>query len=440
MKRTLIMLILLATALTAQHRNHPGHDNHNKTAAMPGDSSAATAHNNHQETEPDGIYRHGSGTGWLPYNSEMTGYMIHGSKWNFMFHGNIFLRYNHQDINNQSSRGGSKTDAPNWFMGMAETRPWETARLRSSSMISLDLLFGGKGYPLLFQSGETYEGKPIVDRQHPHDLFSELSVELTQSLSSDFELSFYLGYPGEPALGPVAFMHRPSAQNNPDAPLGHHWQDATHITFGVATAGFRYRFLKLEGSVFTGKEPDETRYNFDKPLFDSWSVRLSANPVKQIAAQASYGFVESPEASHPGVDVSKYTASVMYDEKIGSSATLSNALVWGLNDTPGDHDEGSVLLESNLALSRLNIYGRYEWLAKSSHELGIQDQDHNAVYQINALTIGVNYPVATLAGTSLLLGTQASFYKPDSQLEKYYGKNPVSLQVYLRVAPLKMIH
>jgi hypothetical protein len=31
-------------------------------------------------------------------------------------------------------------------------------------------------------------------------------------------------------------MHRPS-QHDPDAPIGHHWQDSTHITFGVATLG-----------------------------------------------------------------------------------------------------------------------------------------------------------------------------------------------------------
>lgn len=44
--------------------------------------------------------------------------------------------------------------------------------------------------------------------------------------------------PESRALGPVAFMHCPSTIINPDATLGHHRQDTTHITFGVATAGF----------------------------------------------------------------------------------------------------------------------------------------------------------------------------------------------------------
>ena len=33
------------------------------------------------------------------------------------------------------------------------------------------------------------------------------------------------------------FMHRPSAADDPFAPLGHHWQDATHEAFGVVTTG-----------------------------------------------------------------------------------------------------------------------------------------------------------------------------------------------------------
>src|SRR5690606_17825074 len=111
---------------------------------------------------------------------------------------------------------------------------------------------------------------PLVDHQHPHDLFSELSVAYTYMISDDVDVFAYLGYPGEPAFGPVAFMHRPSSLYNPDAPISHHWQDATHILFGVGTLGFRYKAFKMDGSLFTGTEPDEDRYNFDTPRFNSW--------------------------------------------------------------------------------------------------------------------------------------------------------------------------
>ncbi len=165
--------------------------------------------------------------------------------------------------------------------------PGGTERIISfQHLISLDpFTVGGEGYPLLFQTGETYNNEPLVDRQHQHDLFSEVSVSYAHSLSPKSDLFVYVGYPGEPALGPVAFMHRPSALNNPDATLTHHWTDATHITFGVATLGFRYGNWKIEGSSFTGREPGENRYNFDKPRFDSWSGRLSYNPTEKWALQ-----------------------------------------------------------------------------------------------------------------------------------------------------------
>src|SRR5205823_1974820 len=149
---------------------------------------------------------------------------------------------------------------------------------------SLDpLTIGGSGYPLLFQTGESWQGKPLVDYQHPHDLFSELSVTYSHAINKNSNIFAYLGFPGEPALGPTAFMHRPSSFSNPDAPIGHHWQDATHITFGVGTLGFVYNDFKLDASIFTGREPDENRYDFDTPRFDSFSGRLTFNPCRELS-------------------------------------------------------------------------------------------------------------------------------------------------------------
>ncbi|HKZ67546.1 MAG TPA: hypothetical protein VJ111_14370, partial [Chitinophagaceae bacterium] len=211
--------------------------------------------------------RNSSGTAWQPDATPMYGYMKMTKKWNLMFHGSIFFRYNYQDIANKGVRSNGLTDrfdVPNWVMVMANRKINKQGLFAFSLMLSADeLVMGGNGYPLLFQSGETYKNKPLIDRQHPHDFISGLSVAYTHMFNKDIDLTAYFGYPGEPAIGPPAFMHRISSINNPDAPLGHHWQDATHITFGVATLGFRYKILKFELSNFTGREPDENRYNFD---------------------------------------------------------------------------------------------------------------------------------------------------------------------------------
>ncbi|WP_292941695.1 hypothetical protein [Mucilaginibacter sp. 44-25] len=228
--------------------------------------------------------RDGSGTSWVPDETPMYMYMVHGKNWMHMFHGSVFMRYNKQDLFNRGSRGGSQFDAPNWFMYMAQRKVGKNGLFAINTMFSFDpFTVGPGGYPLLYQTGESYKGAKLVDKQHPHDLFAELSLAYTQRVAKNTEVYLSVGMPGEPALGPPVFMHRLSAMNNPDAPLTHHYADATHITFGTATLGFRYKNVKLEGSVFTGREPDEHRYNFDKPRFDSYSVRLSVNPSKEWA-------------------------------------------------------------------------------------------------------------------------------------------------------------
>ncbi|MDQ2753348.1 MAG: DUF3347 domain-containing protein, partial [Bacteroidota bacterium] len=158
--------------------------------------------------------RNGSGTGWSPDAAPMYGTMYHSKKWMYMLHYNLFIRYNKQDVSDKGSRGGEMVDAPNWLMFMGQRKVGERGLFRFSTMFSLDaLITGQKGYPLLFQSGESAHGVPLVDRQHPHDLFSELSVAYTYAFSKKADVFAYVGYPGEPALGPVAFMHRASTSD-----------------------------------------------------------------------------------------------------------------------------------------------------------------------------------------------------------------------------------
>jgi hypothetical protein len=383
--------------------------------------------------------RNGSGTGWLPDESPMYGYMLHSKKWMYMIHGNIFLRYTNQDVANKGSRGNSKFDAPNWFMAMGQRRIRAKGLFHFNTMFSLDPLFGGDGYPLLFQTGETFNGEPLVDRQHPHNLFSELSVAYTQSFTKDIDAFVYFGLPGEPALGPVAFMHRPSSLNLPDSPLGHHWQDATHITFGVATLGFRYKIFKVDGSIFTGREPGEARYGIDKPRFDSYSYRLTINPTKTLSAQISKAFIRSPEPIHPDEDVNRTTASVLHSLRLsGHNRFLTSAFIWGYNDSGEDHQENSFTLESNLQLDRLAFYGRLENIEKSAGELQLTTFEDHELFKINALTLGLNYTLLRDWQTNFSLGIQGTLYNASDKLNSIYGDKPAAFEVYMKISPTLM--
>jgi len=384
--------------------------------------------------------RNGSGTSWLPDASPVYGLMIHSKKWMYMFHGNIALRYTKQDIGNKGNRGDEKFDAPNWFMAMGQRKVGEKGLFHFGAMLSLDRLTeGGNGYPLLFQTGESWKGNPLVDRQHPHDLFSELSVAYTYSFSKKSDLTLYFGYPGEPALGSVAFMHRPSALSNPDAPISHHWNDGTHITFGVATIGYRFDKFKIEASSFTGREPDENRFDFDKPRFDSYSGRLSFNPSKNWALQVSHGWIKSPESLHQNENVNRTIASAIYALPMGDDQNLNATVLWGLNKVKGHDGENAILLEAAYRIKKLSTYARYEWVQKSTEELNLSDAIFGEnLFGVNALSVGLNYDVIKLKKFRAAIGGQVSVYNTNNNLNNLYGKNPVGAQVFLRIYPALM--
>lgn len=381
--------------------------------------------------------RDGSGTSWQADDSPMMMHMKMKGKTSMMLHYAVFARYTNQDITNDGNRGAKKLDAPNWFMLMLIQKLSKKDLLSFHSMFSFDGLTEGKrGYPLLFQTGETAFGEPLVDRQHPHDLFAALAVNYTHSFSNDFDINTYFGYPGEPALGPPVFMHRPSAMNNPDAALGHHWQDATHITFGVGTLGIRYKKVKAEGSIFTGREPDENRFDFDKPRFDSYSGRLSFNPNTHYAFQVSGGYIKSPEELEPGTDVTRLTASMLHSKKISDHSFVASSIVWGMNHNSDGKDLHSVLLESNLKLMPLTVYGRFEWIQKDAHELDLHNLDNNLIYNIHVLTVGVNRSLFEFCKTELSIGAQGAINFSDEKLKTIYGKMPLSGEVFLKFAPV----
>jgi hypothetical protein len=167
------------------------------------------------------------------------------------------------------------------------------------------------------------------------------------------------------------YLHRPSGMNNPDAPIGHHWQDASHITFGVLTAGFTHDKFKFEASTFKGREPDENRWAFDSPKLDSFSGRFSFNPTKEWAFQVSYGYLKNPEPAEPDVRIlRRTTASAIYNKSFSENRNWSNTFVWGQNHS----DEGrtnALLFESNYEFFKNSIFGRAEQVQKNAHELAL---------------------------------------------------------------------
>ncbi len=396
------------------HMSHPSHEMHPPSHA--GREMQMEMYSSVDLADP--MTREGSGTSWIPDSSPMYGRMFMFGEDMLMLHGGIFPRY----TNVSTRRGDDRIDAPNWIMAMYSHPLGDSTQIGGRLMMSLDpLTEQGRGYPLLFQSGESWHDQPLHDRQHPHDLFDELSFSLSQKFEHDLSAYVYFGYPGEPALGPPAFMHRPSAMDDPDAPIGHHWQDSTHITFGVATGGLQWSNIKIEGSIFTGREPDEDRYDFDRPRFDSYSGRLSWNPTRNLALQVSYGYIKSPEALEPDLKRHRTTASIIYNLPLGHDSNWSNTFVWGQNHDTGEGKTQSFLVESNYQRGPNTVYLRWERVEKSGHELVLKPFDESEIFPVSGYSLGYVRDLSHGKGIDVGLGTQFTINNRPDTLDRYYG-------------------
>ncbi len=395
----------------------------------------------------------GSGTSWHPGITPVEGLHNNSKGWHLMLHGRSFVRYTNQDMFGAGYRGAQTFGAPTWVMGMAVKPVSRRGQLAFRAMFTGEpFTEGGDGYPLLFQTGETYDGIPLVDWQHPHDLFAELSITYSHKLGERSSFFLYAALPGEPSIGPPAFMHRPSARHIPNSPIGHHWQDATHVTFGVSTLGFIHGPLKIDASVFTGREPDEERLGFDRPRFDSYSARLSLNLGKHWALQASRAYITGPEVAVPEIDMWRTAVSVLYGRQ-GPTSDFSSTFVWGINDPAGDPGSAShahiirqngahlhahtvtqhsFLTESDLNLKNMAFYNRLEFLQKDGAELGIVDlQDQ--LFWIGSCTLGTSRKILGEKLFDVMAGLQTTVYHVPGALRDTYGHRPVSGQVYLRL-------
>jgi hypothetical protein len=288
------------------------------------------------------------------------------------------------------------------------------------------------GFPELFQTGETYHGEPLVDHQHPHNVFAELSMLYTLPLSEKLSWELYGGPSAEPALGPVTYMHRTSAAELPLAPLSHHLQDSTHTSFGVITTGFTIDRLKLEACAFNGREPNEKRWSIQPAALDSWSGRASIAPSRNWTVQYSIGRLEHPEALEPGSQW-RQTASVEHNRQLprGNWAT---SLVWGrVHKIATGANLNGYLLESTVNfLNRNYAFTRMELVDKD--ELFPQAPVHPA-YRIGAYTFGGVRDLVQNRGWQMGLGTDVTFYSKPAVLDTAYGVHPVSFQIFLRFRP-----
>jgi YHS domain-containing protein len=392
-----------------------------------------------QEQEGLGMQmaRDASGTAWLPDTTPM--YAIHRQRgpWQFMVHENAFVQF----LDDSGNRGHDQFGSINWMMGMAQ-RNLGKGRVIFRGMFSAEpSTIRGCGYPDLLASGERCKGEQIHDQQHPHDLAMEISAEYDAPLKGLTRWQVYAAPAGEPALGPVAYPHRVSAMPNPLAPISHHWLDATHITFGVLTAGLYGNRWKAEGSVFNGREPDEKRTNLDFGPLDSASGRVWFLPTPKWALQVSVGRLSEAEPSEnagPGINVTRATASATYHTTFRENSIWASTLAWGRNAEP-NHASNAMLLETNLTFNdRDTWFGRFEVVSKSAHDLAV-DESLDA-FTVAKLQGGYTRYLKAWNGLQPGLGASVSAGVVPERLQAVYSRRVnVGFGVFLTLRPRAMM-
>ena len=375
---------------------------------------------------PYAMTREGSGTSWAPDSTPMSGLMnVHGP-WSGMIHGFADLIYDDQG----GPRGDTQTFSTSMLMLMAR-REVSDGAFGVRLMVSGDPFMGKRGYPLLFQTGETADGRtPLIDRQHPHDLLMEAAATYSYDFTPRSSAFLYAGLPGEPALGPEAFMHRLSGMDNPEAPLSHHWLDSTHVAWGVVTGGYIWTLFKLEASAFNGREPDQFHYNIETRGLDSYSVRASVNPTASLSMQTSFGRLASPEQLQPNVSVRRTTASATYNAPFGS--WWQTTFAFGHNSPSEGEGSNAWLLESALKLGLTHtVFARAERVGKD--ELFLPGQPlYGPTYTIEKLSVGYIHDFVRSGALNLGLGGLVSTYRYPAVLNSAYGYRPTSFMVFVR--------
>jgi len=377
---------------------------------------------------PYGATREASGTSWQPDTSTHEGLHLTRGPWTVMLHGLL-----NGVLDSQSGpRGDDKAFVSGMLMAMAQRPLGDAGTLQLRAMVSPDPLMGKSGYPLLLATGETADGRtPLVDRQHPHDLFMELSASYARKLSGKDSVFVYAGLPGEPAFGPPAFMHRLSVMDSPEAPISHHWLDSTHISFGVVTAGVVHDGWKLEASAYNGREPDQHRYDIETGRLDSTAVRVSWNPTANLALQTSWAHEIAPEQLEPGVNQTKVSASAIYTLALGDHGWWSTTAAWGRRSSEGVDLDAWVLESAVKPNAAWTLFGRAERV--ENDELTVAAGHHGPTFTVGKLSLGAirDWPVSD--HLSVGLGALYAFDFVPSILDATYGNEPHGAMVFGRI-------
>ena len=344
------------------------------------------------------------------------------SKSPFMLQINQFVVYSHT----AGPRGQSRVTGPGTWMLMYDRDLAPRNHLSVSLMASPEqLTVGDKGTPQLLQTEN-------IDSMHAHDTIMALEFRDVIALGSggDQQLTLLFAPRGAAAIGPVPFMHRLSAEGNPDAPLGHGLQDGFHDASTVLGIEYHIAGTTAEATVFSGKA-----VSWPLPLHspDSFAFRLTQDIDDHVKVGASYGDVLSPDDAGVEKHSQFISAWLATTHQVGPG-TLRSSLVWARGRDGNSASQTSLLAEAVYQRGLNAFFGRAEILQITPEQLdAVTIGSPTDPRWVKAFTLGYERTLVELHGLSLRFGGSYTKDFVPSAFKPEYGSDPGGFKLFLRI-------
>jgi hypothetical protein len=323
-------------------------------------------------------------------------------------------------------RGQSRFTGPGMWMLMYDKALSPTNHLRIDVMGSPEqLTVGDKGTPQLLQTEH-------IDSMHAHDTI--MALEFRDVITLDTEdkqmLTFLLAPRGEAAVGPVPFMHRDSAEGNPDAPLGHALQDGFHDVSTVLGIEYQLARTAVEVTAFSGQG-----VSWPVPLHspDSYSLRVNQAIDDHFSVGASYADVLLPDDTGAS-EHNRFISSWLTTSHQFNGDTLKSSLIWGQARASHSGALNSFLEEVVYQRGNNKIYGRAEVLQITPMQLDlVLASGGTDAKWVKALTAGYERTLFKKDKLSLFVGGSYTQDFVPADFQPAYGSDPGGGKVYLRI-------
>ena len=344
----------------------------------------------------------------------------------------------------QGPRGVDQFAAPNMFMVDAGRA------VGTRQFVNVDLMgtaelwsYPYHGYPELLQIGEERSDQtPFIDAQHPHTSpIMGLTLSDSVTLRSTETLKLFFAPRGESTDGPIVYMHRESARDNPDAPLGHHvGQDVGHISSTVLGAQLDLGSWILEASGFNGTEPQPTRVDLPSGPVNSEAFRITYVMSTEHRAMASIAHVEQTDPEYPGTTSATRLSASLYDHiALGRFGPIDHAFVVGsIKRHPSEQSLTSFLDETVINHGTSDLWERIEVLQRLPSELDISapqaltETSHSR--WVAAITMGYTHWMSWSSRLQLGVGSSLTMDVVPPEWASTYGRRtPLTLRVILQL-------